>query len=171
MSEEIGATRRLAEFVVGSRWEEVPGVVRHEGKRALVNFVGAALGGCRDPAIELALQALGAFAGSPRATVIGRAERADSLFASFLNAAGANVLEFDDTHFPTVIHPAAPVAPALFALAEARPVSGRDLLHAFILGVEVECRIGNAVTPSHYRQGWHITSTCGVFGAAAAAGR
>ena len=72
---------------------------------------------------------------------------------------------------PTAIHPTAPVAAALFALAELRPVSGRDLLAAFVLGVEIECRIGGAISPGHYVKGWHITSTCGVFGAAAGAGK
>jgi 2-methylcitrate dehydratase PrpD len=70
-----------------------------------------------------------------------------------------------------VIHPAAPVVPAAFAVAELRPVSGQELLHAVVLGIEAECRIGKTVTPSHYRRGWHITATCGVFGAAAAAGK
>ena len=67
------------------------------------------------------------------------------------------------------MHPAAPVAPGLFALAELRPASGRELLHAFILGVETACRVGLGVMPTHYRRGWHITATCGIFGAAAAA--
>ncbi len=91
--------------------------------------------------------------------------------AAFLNAAAGNIADFDDTHLRTVIHPTAPVAPALFALAELRRVSGAELLHAFALGVEIECRIGNAISPAHYGRGWHITSTCGFFGAAAAAGR
>jgi len=91
--------------------------------------------------------------------------------AAFVNAASGNVFDFDDTHHPTIIHPTAPVAPALFALAETRAVTGAALLHAFILGVEVECRLGNAVSPYHYRRGWHITSTCGVFGAASAAAK
>ena len=103
------------------------------------------------------------------ATVIGRADRLDMLSAAFVNAASGNVFDFDDTHHPTIIHPTAPVAPALFALAETRPMTGAALLHAFILGVEIECRLGNAVSPWHYRHGWHITSTCGAFGAAAAA--
>jgi 2-methylcitrate dehydratase PrpD len=81
------------------------------------------------------------------------------------------VLDFDDTHLPTAIHPTAPIAPALFALAELRPVTGPDLLLAFILGVEMACRIGGAMFPGHYAKGWHITCTCGVFGAAAGAGR
>ena len=73
--------------------------------------------------------------------------------------------------YATIIHPTAPVAPALFALAELRPVSGRELLLAFALGVEIECRIGNAISPEHYGRGWHITSTCGCFGAAAGTGK
>ena len=59
----------------------------------------------------------------------------------------------------------------MLALAQARGFSGRAVLTAFILGVEVECRVGNAVSPGHYARGWHITSTCGVFGAAAACAR
>ncbi len=149
----------------------MPANVRHEAKRTLLNCFGAALGGCRDIAIEHALAVLRRFAGPPEATLIGRAERADALTAAFVNAASANVLDFDDTHLPTVIHPAAPVIPAVLAMAERMPVSGAQLLHAALLGIEVECRIGNAVSPWHYARGWHITSTCGVIGAAAAVGK
>src|SRR4029078_12045921 len=88
-----------------------------------------------------------------------RGERMDSLSAAFLNAASANAFDFDDTHVPTVIHPTAPVAPALFALAERRPVSGAELLLAFILGVELACRIGRAISPGHYTKGPQITAT------------
>ena len=95
----------------------------------------------------------------------------DALTASLMNGMSSHVLDFDDTHLKTVIHPAGPVAPAILALAEMQPVSGRDFLHALILGVEVECRIGNAVYPAHYDRGWHITGTAGVFGAAAACGK
>jgi 2-methylcitrate dehydratase PrpD len=103
--------------------------------------------------------------------LIGRRKRIDALGAAFLNAAGANVLDFCDTHVPTVIHPTAPLAPALLALGELQRVSGRDFILAFVLGQEVECRIGLAISPSHYNKGWHITSTCGAFGAAAGSGR
>ena len=81
------------------------------------------------------------------------------------------MFDFDDTHPGTVIHPSAPVAPALFALAETRPISGATLLDAFSLGLEAECRIGRAISPWHYAKGWHITATCGVFGAAVAVGK
>jgi 2-methylcitrate dehydratase PrpD len=164
-------TTPLARFLVRSRWEDLPRAVRHEAKRTLLNALGTALGGCRDPAVEHALAVLAEFSGPPAATVIGHPARTDALTASFLNAVSVNVLDFDDTHQPTIIHPAAPVAPALLAWAERAPVAGADLLHALVLGIEVECRLGNAVTPYHYAHGWHITSTCGVVGAAAAMAR
>jgi 2-methylcitrate dehydratase PrpD len=164
-------TGPLVDFLVASRWEDVPHDVRHAAKRSILNVFGTALGGCRDAAIAGTLAVLDRFSGPRDATVIGRAERLDMLSAAFVNAASGNVFDFDDTHHPTIIHPSAPVAPALFALAESQTVPGEALLHAFILGLEVECRLGNAVTPWHYRRGWHITSTCGVFGAAAAVGK
>jgi 2-methylcitrate dehydratase PrpD len=164
-------TEQLARFLATHRPEDVPERVRHEAKRSLVNFFATALGGCRNEAMEILVAALADCFGPPHATVIGRSERTDALTATFLNSVSANVLDFDDTHLRTVIHPTAPVAPGLFALAERRPISGAALLHAFVLGVEVECRVGNALSPGHYRRGWHITATCGVLGAAAAAGK
>ena len=103
--------------------------------------------------------------------MVGRGERLDVLTAACINAVSSNILDFDDTHLRTVIHPTVPVAAALLALAEQRPLNGSEFLHAFILGVDAECRIGNAVSPAHYEGGWHITATCGVFGAAVAAGK
>src|SRR5262249_49307 len=107
----------------------------------------------------------------PQASLLGRKERIDALNAALLNGMSGHVLDFDDTHLKTIIHPTGPVAACLLAVAEWRPVGGRGFLGAFILGVEAECRIGNAVYPAHYDIGWHITGTAGVFGAAAAAGR
>ncbi|HXW27082.1 MAG TPA: MmgE/PrpD family protein [Xanthobacteraceae bacterium] len=164
-------TERLARFLAEHRPDDVPEPVRHEAKRSLVNFFACALGGCRNEAVEILIAALNDCFGPGHATVIGRRERTDALTATFLNAVSSNVLDFDDTHLRTVIHPTAPVAPGLLALAERRPIAGSGLLHAFVLGVEVECRIGNALSPGHYRRGWHITATCGVMGAAAAAGK
>jgi len=114
---------------------------------------------------------LGPFSGPAQASVLGRQERFDILHAALMNGISSHVLDFDDTHLKTVIHPAGPVASAILALAETQPISGRDFLHALVLGAEVECRIGNAVYPAHYDRGWHITGTTGVFGAAAASGR
>jgi 2-methylcitrate dehydratase PrpD len=164
-------TEQLSQFLATHRAEDVPERVRHEAKRSLVNFFATALGGCRNEAVEILFAALADSFGPLHATIIGRSERADALTATFFNSVSSNVLDFDDTHLRTVIHPTAPVAPGLFTLAERRPITGAALLHAFVLGVEVECRIGNALSPGHYRRGWHITATCGVLGAAAAAGK
>ena len=164
-------TAALARFVAASRWEDIPAPVRHEARRALLNFVAAALGGSRDAAIMHAVAVLGPFSGPAQATVIGRAERFDLPNAAFLNAASGNVLDFDDTHHPTVIHPTSPVAPPLLALSESSRLSGAETLHALTLGIEVACRLGNVVTPQHDVRGWHITSTCGAVGAAAGAAK
>ncbi|PTE08559.1 MmgE/PrpD family protein [Mesorhizobium helmanticense] len=166
-----GLSRRLAAFVHRSRWEDVPEPVRAHAMRSVFNGFGTAVGGSSDQAVLRLTESLAPFSAGETATVIGHAQRRDALTAAFLNAAAINVFDFDDTHAGTIIHPTAPVAPVVLALAETRPVSGAELLHAFTLGVEVACRIGNAVSPSHYDRGWHITSTCGIFGAAVAAAK
>ena len=164
-------TAALAQFVLQSRPEDVPARVVHEAKRAVLNWVGCAVGASRHATVGNAIAALAPFFGPPQATVLGRRERPDILHAALLNGMTSHTFDFDDTHLKTVIHPAGPVASALLALAEHGPISGQAFLHAFVLGVEVECRVGNAVYPSHYDVGWHITGTAGVFGAAAAAGK
>src|SRR4051812_13935992 len=164
-------TKILAQFVVDSRYDAIPDTVRHEARRSVLNWLGCAVGACRHEGIDIALAALSEFSGPAQATVLGRGERLDIMHAALLNGISSHMFDFDDTHLKTVIHPSGPVASALLALAEYRPMTGADFLHAFILGVEVECRIGNAVYPSHYDVGWHITGTAGVFGAAAAVGR
>ena len=164
-------TAVLGRFVAGSRWDDLSAPLRHEGKRSLLNSIGCALGVARSEPVAMAVRTLLPLSGADRTTVIGRSERLDILGAAFVNAIGANLLDYDDTHLRTVIHPAAPVLPAVLALSEQRGLSGAAALHAFILGMEVACRIGNAVSPAHYARGWHITSTCGIFGAAAASAK
>ena len=166
----MDVTRTLARFLATARPEDVPPAIRHEAKRALLNWLGCAIGSARHETIECAVAALQPFFGPPQAAILGRSERADILNAALVNGTSSHVLDFDDTH-ARAIHPSAPVLPALLAFAEWRPTTGADLLHAFILGVEAEERVGLSVFPEHYAIGWHITGTAGVFGAAAAAGR
>lgn len=163
-------TRTLARYLVNSRWEDIPERVRHEASRALLNWLGCALGASRHGTVERALAAVREFSGPPQAAVLGRRERLDILNAALLNGISSHVLDFDDTH-ARAIHPSAPVLPALLASAEWRAASGAEFMHAFVLGVEAEERIGLSVFPEHYEAGWHITGTAGVFGAAAGAGR
>lgn len=164
-------SHQLAQFVERSTWADISAPVRHEAKRALVNYFAVSLAGCSDPDVARAARLFSRFNAGKQAHVIGRSDAMDMLNAASLNAMSANVFDYDDTHIPTILHPTAPVAAALFALAETQAVSGEQLLLAFVLGVEVECRLAMAISPEHYTRGWHITSTCGVFGAAAAVGK
>ncbi|MFM9884291.1 MAG: MmgE/PrpD family protein [Burkholderiales bacterium] len=164
-------TRILARFATEVRSEAIPARVRHEARRALVNGLGAALGAAGRPEVSIPVAVLGAQGAGGIFSVIGRRERLAMLDAAFVNGIAINALDFDDTHLPTVIHPTAPIAPPLIALAERGGITGRALVDAFALGIEVACRLGNAVSPGHYARGFHITATCGIFGAAAAAGR
>lgn len=164
-------TARLATLVAETRWNDLPETVRHEGLRSFVNWLGCAVGGAPHPGVAQALRAATAFGGAPRATVLGLKRRADPMAAALVNGVASHVLDFDDTHDGTLIHPSAPVLSAGLALAEARGASGQELLLAFLLGVEAACRVGMAVSPAHYDAGWHITGTCGAIGAAVTAAR
>ena len=167
----VDVTRRLAAYVVASKHSDIPAPVRKEAQRTLLNWMGCAVGGSRHETLDAAIGALAPFSGPPQATVLGRTERMDVLHAALMNGISSHVFDFDDTHLKTVIHPAGPVASAILALSEHRAVAGTEFLNALVVGVEVECRIGNAVYPAHYDRGWHITGTVGPFGAAAACGR
>jgi len=145
-------TEELAGFLAASRWQDIPAPIRREGARAILNIAGCVVAGRHDPGVGILAKT---FPGE------------DAL----LDAAAATAHDYDDTHLRTVIHATPPIAGVLFALARDRAISGAEFLHAFILGVETTCRLGNTVTPGHYERGWHITSTCGVFGATAAAGK
>ena len=171
VAEETGATRVLARYGVASRYEQLPAPVVHEARRAILNWAGCAIGASAHETVENAWNAMRPFAGAGQATLLGRRERTDILNAALVNGISSHVLDFDDTHPETLVHPSGPVASALFALAEHRGASGADLVNAFVTGVEVECRVARAVLPSHYDVGWHITATAGVFGAAAASAR
>ncbi|VVE06603.1 2-methylcitrate dehydratase [Pandoraea aquatica] len=166
-----GVTRTLARYIVNARYEDLPANVRKEGTRTLLNWIGVAVGGSHHETVDRAVAALTPFSGPAQAHLLGRKERFDIMNAAFLNGVASHIFDYDDTHLKTIIHPAGPVTSALLALSEYHPISGREFLNALVLGVETECRIGNAVYPNHYDVGWHITGTAGVFGAAAAAGK
>jgi 2-methylcitrate dehydratase PrpD len=166
-----GLSRNLARYLVSARPEDLPANVRKEAIRTFVNWLGCAVGGSEHEAVSIAIATLTPFAGPAQATILGRKERLDVLNAALVNGISSHVFDFDDTHLRTVIHPAGPVASAILALAEHRAVTGRDFVNALVLGIEVECRIGNAVFPNHYDIGWHITGSTGMFGAAAAVGK
>jgi 2-methylcitrate dehydratase PrpD len=164
-------TRRLGAFVAEHPSAGWPAHVDREACRTFVNWLGCAIGAASHPAAEAALSAVQELAPSGQASVLGRTVRVDMGSAALLNGIASHTLDFDDTHLRTIIHPAGPVASAALALAECSGASGRALIDALILGVDVECRIGNAIYPDHYDRGWHITGSTGMLGAAAACAR
>ena len=164
------AARTLARYAVETKRADISAAALHEATRSLLNWIGCAVGGSHHPAVDKALAALLPFAANDQCAIIGRHERVDALHAALINGLSAHVLDFDDTHLRTLLHPSVPVASALLALGERQPMSGRDFLRAFIVGVEIECRVANAVWFAHNSH-WYITGTAGVFGAAAAVAR
>ena len=167
----MGLTRTLAEYLVRSRPADLPPPVLHEGRRALLNWIGCALGGCRHDSVDRAWRAIGSTAGAGQATLIGRGLTTDALTATLINSISGHVLDFDDAQpRNTNINPSCAIAPAAIALGEYLHSSGANTLHAFVLGVEVECRIANTVWAKGSTR-FFANSTAGVFGAAAAAGK
>ena len=163
-------TRSLAEFVVETPETMVPPEALHAGKRCLVDWIGCALAGSGHESVSILLEVIGQ--GFPRESrVIGRRVKLDSFNAALLNAHMAHVHDYDDTHLHGFAHATAPVWAAIMALAGRVPTGGREALSAFVLGYEIETRIGMVMKPYLLDRGWHMTAIVGGLGAAAAAGR
>jgi hypothetical protein len=144
---------------------------RPRGAPHLLNWLGCAVGAAKHEAADAALAAVQVLQPAPQATVLGRSEKVDIASAALVNGITSHTFDFDDTHLKTIIHPAGPVASAVLALAEHTGASGRDVVDALVLGIDVACRLGNTVYPEHYDRGWHITGTTGMLGAAAGCAR
>ena len=153
-----GATRALARWAVRSRWADLPDAVRHEAARALVNWIGCPIWGCRDVAVERKLAALDPFSGPREAALLGRAERLDPMKAALVGTGvAAAIADYDDTHLATIIHPTGPPASALLALVERHLTSGVEFVHALALGIEARCRVANALAspPARANPAWY----------------
>jgi 2-methylcitrate dehydratase PrpD len=163
-------TRALARYICSSRYGDLPAGVRHEGERAFVNFVGCAAGGALEDDVQIMVDTLAEFNGAAAATIIGRRERLDALNATFINSMSSSALAFNDTHYASVAHPTSPVAAALLALAERQPVTGEQFVHALVLGVEIQCRVGNILCapPAQSAVGLSMQGMVGSIGAAVA---
>ncbi len=170
LSSTQGATAALVQAGRAVSFAKLPADALEVAKHCLLDWLAVTLAGSREPLVEILASELAVPAGG-EATLIGRSGQASAHIAALLNGAAAHALDFDDTHLTMVGHPTAPVAPAVVALAERLDSSGAELLAAFVAGVEVECRLGALVNPSHYERGWHATGTLGTFGAAAACAR
>jgi 2-methylcitrate dehydratase PrpD len=172
-----GLTKYVGTFVVQTKYENIPADVIELGKKSILDGLGLALAGSRaesGPISRKYIEQAGACLG--KATVIGTTQKTAPQFAALVNGISIHADDFDDTQlaaakdrvYGLLMHPTVPVLPAAFALAEQRTVSGKEWMLAYHVGVEVECKIAEAIAPRHYQDGFHTTGTCGPFGSAAA---
>jgi len=179
-SEDLGLSQEVANFVVDTVLSDLPSIVIENGKKSILDGLGLALSGSVAQSGEYVRAHL-ADIGSPQgaATVVGSSHKMPPRFAAFANGVGIHADDYDDTQlavardrvYGLLTHPTAPALPAALALGEVRKSSGADVMLAYHLGVEVECKIAEAINPRHYQTGFHATATCGTFAAASAAGR
>lgn len=163
----MNITQKLAQFVTQTKLENLPKQTVHKAKLAFLDWFGVTVAGSKENSALTFEKALAEFSGPPQATIIGQDRRSDIFSAALLNGYFSHVMDYDDIHLEMIGHPSVPVFPALLSLAEWQGFSGKDFICAFVMGVEVACRVGRAVNPEHYDRGWHSTATLGHLGAAA----
>ena len=139
--------------------------------RAIMDCLGVMLAGSTEPAARIVQSVAEVEGGTPLATIVGTGRRTGAVWASLANGTAAHALDFDDTNFAMMGHPSAPVLSAALAAGELAMATGQELVHAFLLGFEVETTVAETINPAHYEHGWHATCTLGTLGAAAAAAR
>ena len=164
-------TQILAKFVCSHPSRGWSDAVDREAHRTFMNWVGCAVGAAKHESAEAALAAVRMLQPAAQSSVLGRADKVDMASAALVNGITSHTFDFDDTHLKTIIHPAGPVASALLALAEVTGASGREVIDALVIGIDVSCRMGNCIYPEHYDRGWHITGSTGMLGAAAGCAR
>ena len=165
------ATSAIAEFIAKSRWEDCPAEAVDATRRAILDCLGVMLAGSVEPAARIVADIARSEGGVPLATVVGTPLRTGAVWAALANGTAAHALDFDDTNFAMMGHPTAPVLSAALAAGELALADGRALVHAFLLGFEVETTLAEVLNPAHYEKGFHATGTLGTMGAAAAAAR
>src|SRR3954467_7705237 len=143
-------TQILSQFVASHQSRGWSDAVEHEAHRTFLNWVGCAVGAARHESAEAALGAIRMLKPAAQSSVLGRGEKVDMASAALVNGITSHTFDFDDTHLKTIIHPAGPVASAALALAEVRGSSGRELVDALVIGIDVSCRAGNMIYPDHY---------------------
>jgi 2-methylcitrate dehydratase PrpD len=175
-NEPKSVTARIAEFISGVAIADVPIKVRETAKLHLIDGLATMIAGSDDGASRAIRNYIRALDGKGDATVIGTATKFAAQQAALANGVQGHVLDYDDTQLATLssrpfgqqTHPTTPVLASALALAEKTHCTGAHFLTAYIAGVEVACRLGDGVSPSHYLDGFHPTGTFGTFGAAAA---
>jgi 2-methylcitrate dehydratase PrpD len=173
-------TAAVVEFITRARADRAPDRALTEAKRCLVDGFGVVLAGATVPGSGIVRDYVKASSAPGDSTILGPARMsAAAAHAALANAASGHAMDYDDTQlsstpdrvFGLLTHPTVPVLAASLALGERLGVSGAAFLDAFLVGFEVECKIAEAINPSHYQRGFHSTGTIGTFGATAGAAR
>jgi len=173
-------TRAVVDFISSARLEDFPPDALTIGKRCIIDGLGVMLAGSVQPASGIVIDYAAATGARAEATAFGQRPFATSAaMAALVNGTAGHALDWDDTQLATsadrifglLTHPTIPPLVAALAIGEREQVSGRDFLEAFLTGFEVECKIAEAIHPSHYKQGFHTSGTIGTFGAAVAAAK
>ncbi len=168
----MNLTERIAEYVSTTGLEDFPPDAIDAAKAAITDCLGCALAGSHEPLADVLCQYIEDLGGKPAATVIGRGFKTTSLEAALINGAMSHALDYDDVTFITKTHPSAALIPGALPLAEEIGASGAELLLSYLMGFEVACAVGDAISPAYYDDlGWHPTGPLGTLGAAAAAAR
>jgi 2-methylcitrate dehydratase PrpD len=167
----MAVTEKLARFVVDTNYESIPEEALIAAKRAILDTLAVTIAGCREDASRIITAYVRELGSDGEAGIVGGGFRAAAAEAALANGAFAHALDYDDVSMSMRGHPSAPLLPAVLALAEKRGASGREVIVAFVLGFEVECKVGAAIGASHYSHGWHPTATLGSLGAAAASAK
>lgn len=162
---------QLAAYTTAESFDKLPAATVRAARLAILDTLGVTLAGSVEPTASRVRALIEHRAGTSEATVIGTPRRASVEDAALANGTAAHALDYDDVQQSLSGHPSAPILCPALALAEHRGASGSALLAAFVIGVEIEAKLGRALNPAHYEVGWHATATLGVFGAAAAAAK
>ena len=167
----IPLARKLAEHLATIDLSRASSNARRLAAMAVTDTIGITLAGATEEATLIARRVLAGDSTDGAAMILGTSLRTRVLDAALINGTAAHAVDYDDMARNMGGHPSVPVVPVVIALGEQLASTGAQVLEAYIVGYEAECRIGRVVHPHHYEKGWHPTSTLGVFGAAAAAAR
>ncbi len=165
-------TKKIAEYVTTSGLEDFPPEGVQAAKGAIMDCLGCMLAGCHEPLADILCDFVQANGSNPVASVVGRGFKTSAVDAAQVNGAMAHALDYDDITRAIKGHPTAVLLPGALALAEEVGATGQDLLMAYMLGFEVACSVGHAMSTAYSDDlGWHPTGPLGCLGAAVAASR
>ena len=167
----MDVTKRLAEFVINTRYRDLPQEAIDKGKERILDTLGCMIAGGNEEVASILLKHLEMAGGRPEATIIGFGCKTNVTNAALVNGTLGHALDFDDAQVSFHGHPSTVIFPAVLSLGEKLHCSGELILEAFIVGFEVACKVGRGTNPQLYNNGWHATSVVGVLGAALAAGK